>query len=212
MFTGIVEEQGTVAAFERRGEGARLRIACSTVLEDIFEGASICVNGVCLTAVGLEPASFAADVAPETMSRTNLGALRPGSRVNLERPLPAGGRLGGHVVQGHVDGTGEFLDLRALGNDNWWLRIRIPAELDRYLVWKGSIAIDGISLTIASIEDRVLGVTILPHTYQHTTLGSYRPGDRVNLETDILAKYVEKLLARGEGAPLSVEKLREQGF
>lgn len=212
MFTGIVEELGTVESMERRGEGARLRVGCSTVLDDAFTGASIAVNGVCLTAVDLRPGSFSADVAPETMARTNIGNLRPGRRVNLERPMSPSGRLGGHIVQGHVDGTGEFLGLASIGGDNWWLRVGVPEALDRYLVSKGSVAIDGISLTIASIENRVLGVTIIPHTFEKTTLGAYQTGDRVNLETDVLAKYVEKLMtSRGPDA-LTLERLKEQGF
>ena len=208
MFTGIIEELGTVVT-----AGSRLSIRCSTVLSGVAMGDSIAVNGVCLTAADLRPDSFAADLAPETLKRSNLGDLGPGSRVNLERPLAAGGRLNGHIVQGHVDGTGEFLALDSLGADNWWLRIRIPGELDPYLVYKGSIAIDGISLTVASIESGVLSVTIIPHTFRNTTLGGYRPGDRVNLECDILAKHVEKLLQRLDlKQPLTVDKLREQGF
>lgn len=213
MFTGIVEELGTVEALESRAQGARLTVRCSVVREDLREGASIAVNGVCLTATALRPDSFSADLAPETLRLTNLGALRPGSRVNLERPLSPNSRLSGHIVQGHVDGAGEFLSLNALGSDNWWLGIRIPPELDRYLVYKGSIAIDGISLTIAALDSGVLSVAIIPHTYRNTTLGGYRPGARVNLECDILAKHVEKLLQKLELKPsLTVEKLREQGF
>src|SRR5580698_4369733 len=177
MFTGIIEELGTVAAC-----GTRLLVNCSTVLEDAHEGSSIAVNGVCLTALDLTADTFSADLAPETLARTNLGDLRIGSRVNLERPVTPATRLSGHIVQGHVDGTGEMIALEALRDGNWWLKVRVPAELDRYLVFKGSIAIDGISLTIASLEEDVLGVTILPHTYSHTTLGTRRPGDRVNLE------------------------------
>ena len=208
MFTGIIEELGTVVT-----AGTRLSVGCSTVITGASVGDSIAVNGVCLTAAELRPDSFSADLAPETLKRSNLGDLRPGSRVNLERPLSAGGRLNGHIVQGHVDGTGEFLSLDALGDDNWWLRIRIPAELDPYLVYKGSIAIDGISLTVASIESGVLSVTIIPHTFRNTTLAGYRPGARVNLETDILAKHVEKLLQRLDlKQPLTVDKLREQGY
>jgi riboflavin synthase len=208
MFTGIIEELGTVDA-----AAPRLRVRCSTVLADSTEGASIAVNGVCLTAVDLRPDSFAADVAPETLRRSNLGALRPGSRVNLERPLSPTGRLSGHIVQGHVDGTGEFLSLDALGDENWWLRIRVPAELDPFLVYKGSIAIDGISLTIAALEGDVLSVTIIPHTYRNTTLGGYRPGAKVNLECDVLAKHVEKLLRKIDvKSGLTVEKLKEQGY
>jgi len=190
MFTGIIEELGTV---ENLHQG-RLTIRCKTVLADTIEGASIAVNGVCLTAVNLTPASFSADLAPETLRRSNLGDLQPGSHVNLERPLSPSGRLNGHIVQGHVDGTGEFLSLEALGEDNWWLRIRVPTELDHFLVFKGSIAIDGISLTIAALEGDILSVTIIPHTYRNTTLGGYRPGAKVNLECDVLAKHVEKLL------------------
>jgi riboflavin synthase len=208
MFTGIIEELGTVEA-----AAPGLRVRCSTVLEGSPEGASIAVNGVCLTAVDPRPDSFAADVAPETLRRSNLGALRPGSRVNLERPLSPAGRLSGHIVQGHVDGTGEFLSLDALGEENWWLRIRVPPELDPFLVYKGSIAIDGISLTIAALEGDVLSVTIIPHTYRNTTLGGYRPGARVNLECDVLAKHVEKLLRKLDvRAGLTVEKLREEGY
>ena len=213
MFTGIIEELGTVESVVARAAGARLKVRCSTVMEDMTEGASIAVNGVCLTAVDLEPGGFFADMAPETLKRSNLGALRAGSRVNLERPLSPSGRLSGHIVQGHVDGTGEFVSLDALGDENWWLRIRVPAELDPFLVFKGSIAIDGISLTIAELEGDVLSVTIIPHTYRNTTLGGYRTGDRVNLECDVLAKHVEKLLRKLDvKAPLTVEKLRESGY
>jgi riboflavin synthase len=208
MFTGIIEELGSVIS-----AGTRLSIRCSTVLSDAVMGASIAVNGVCLTASELRPDSFAADLAPETLKRSNLGDLHPGSRVNLERPLAPTGRLNGHIVQGHVDGTGEFLALDSLGEDNWWLRIRIPDELDPYLVYKGSIAIDGISLTIAAIDSGVLSATIIPHTFRNTTLGGYRPGARVNLECDILAKHVEKLLRRLDlQKKLTVDKLREQGY
>jgi riboflavin synthase len=164
------------------------------VLEDLKPGSSIAVNGVCLTAVEIGRDAFSADLAPETLRRSNLGDLGPGTSVNLERPLAPTDRLSGHIVQGHVDGTGELLALDQLGDENWWLKIRVPAELDRYLVFKGSIAIDGISLTIASLERDVLAVTIIPHTYQSTTLGTHKPGDRVNLECDVLAKHVEKLL------------------
>jgi len=208
VFTGIIEELGTVEA-----PPPRLRVRCSTVLADSSEGASIAVNGVCLTAVDLRPDSFAADVAPETLRRSNLGALRAGSRVNLERPLSPTGRLSGHIVQGHVDGTGEFLSLDSLGAENWWLRIRVPAELDPYLVYKGSIAIDGISLTIAALEGDVLSVTIIPHTYRNTSLAGYRPGARLNLECDVLAKHVAKLLAKLDTkAGLTIDKLRDQGY
>jgi riboflavin synthase len=195
MFTGIIEELGTVAAC-----GTRLVVTCSTVLEDAQNGSSIAVNGVCLTALDLMRDSFAADLAPETLARTNLGDLRVGSRVNLERPVTPATRLSGHIVQGHVDGTGELIALDQVGelrDGNWWLKVRVPPALDRYLVHKGSIAIDGISLTIATLDDDVLGVTIIPHTYANTTLGSRRAGERVNLEVDVLAKHVEKLIQSG---------------
>ena len=213
MFTGIIEELGTVVAMITRATGARITVRCATVLSDASEGVSIAVNGVCLTALDIRPDSFSADVAPETLRRTNLGALSAGSRVNLERPLSPAGRLSGHIVQGHVDGTGEFLSLEALGDENWWLRVWVPAELDPYLVFKGSIAIDGISLTIAALEGDVLSVTIIPHTFRNTTLGGYKPGARVNLECDVLAKHVEKLMQKLDVKDrLTVEKLRENGF
>ena len=190
MFTGIIEELGTVVS-----AGTRLVIECRTVLSDATEGSSIAVNGVCLTALDLTPNSFAADLAPETLSRTNLGDLVPGGRVNLERPVTPATRLSGHIVQGHVDATADLTALDQLGDGNWWLKLQIPAELDRYLVHKGSIAIDGISLTIAALDGPLLGVAIIPHTYTHTTLSQAKPGTRLNIEVDVLAKHVEKLLA-----------------
>ncbi len=213
MFTGIIEELGTVESVQSRTAGARLKVRCGLVMSDTGEGASIAVNGVCLTAVDPRRDSFCADLAPETLRRSNLGDLRAGSRVNLERPLSPSGRLSGHIVQGHVDGTGEFLGLDELGGENWWLRIRVPAELDPFLVFKGSIAIDGISLTIAALDGDVLSVTIIPHTYRHTTLAGYRAGSRLNLECDVLAKHVEKLVRKLDlKGGLTVEKLREQGY
>ncbi len=173
----------------------RLRVGCKTVLEDLREGASIAVNGVCLTAVEISADSFTADLAPETLRRSNLGDLRAGSRVNLERPVTAVTRLSGHLVQGHVDATGELMSLEPLGDGNYWLRVRVPAELDRYFVEKGSIAIDGISLTIASIEAGVVNITIIPHTFANTTLASAAVGSRMNLEVDVIAKHIEKLMA-----------------
>jgi riboflavin synthase len=213
MFTGIVEEMGTVEALAVRAAGARLTVRCATVMSDMTTGASIAVNGVCLTAIDPRPDSFSADLAPETLRRSNLGDLRAGSRVNLERPLSPAGRLSGHIVQGHVDGTGEFLSLDSLGGENWWLRVRVPAELDPFLVYKGSIAIDGISLTIAALEGDVVSVTIIPHTWKNTTLAGYGRGARVNIECDILAKHVAKLMEKLDvKRPLSVEKLRENGY
>lgn len=213
MFTGIIEELGEVQRIEPRAAGTRLRIGCRTVLRDALEGCSIAVNGVCLTAVELAADGFAADLAPETLRASNLGDVRVGSRVNLERSLVAGGRLDGHIVQGHVDATGELVSLEELGGENWWLRIRIPAAVERYAVYKGSIAIDGISLTIAALDGDLLAVTIIPHTYRNTALGERRPGDRVNLECDIVAKYVERLLGRIEVAgKLTLERMKEMGY
>ncbi|HTM48273.1 MAG TPA: riboflavin synthase [Bryobacteraceae bacterium] len=208
MFTGIVEELGTV-----QRAGPRLRIECQSVLAGAAAGSSIAVNGVCLTAVGLDASGFSADLAPETLRRSNLGYLRPGSKVNLERPLALSDRLSGHLVQGHVDGVGELSSLEALGDDNWWMEVKIPSELDRYLVYKGSIAIDGISLTIAALRGDILAVTIIPHTRQNTNLASRKPGDLLNLECDMLAKHVEKLLAKLEVKPsLTIEKLKDLGY
>ncbi len=191
MFTGIIEEVGKVLA-----PTPRLRIACAGVRSDTVEGSSIAVNGVCLTAVRLEPGSFGADVSPETMMRTNLGDLAEGGVVNLERPISVGERLSGHIVQGHVDATGELLSLEALPDGNWWLRVRVPHDLERYLIHKGSLTIDGISLTIAELKEDIASVAIIPHTYEVTNLHTRNSGDRVNLEVDLIAKYVEKLLSK----------------
>jgi riboflavin synthase len=196
MFTGIIEEVGEVASFEQQDTGARLTITCSGILADAVSGSSIAVNGTCITATDLTPHSFSADLSPETLARTNLACLHSGSLVNLERPLRANSRLDGHFVLGHVDATAEIASLEALGNENWWLRIFIPADLDRYIVSKGSLAIDGISLTVAELDGGVAGFTIIPHTFQNTNLHSRRPGARVNLEVDILAKHLEKLTAK----------------
>jgi riboflavin synthase len=190
MFTGIVEELGAIAA-----AGAHMNVLCREVLQDTREGSSIAVNGVCLTATNVDAAGFWCDLSPETLARTNLGALREGSRVNLERPAAVGDRLSGHIVQGHVDATGEFLSLDALPDGNWWLKVRVPPELDRYLIHKGSLTLDGISLTIASLDDNVAGIAIIPYTYENTVIGSYQSGVRINVEVDLIGKYVEKLLS-----------------
>jgi riboflavin synthase len=215
MFTGIIEEVGAVASLVALGAGSRLEVQAAEVVSDLPIGGSIAVNGVCLTAVEVANGAFAADLSPETLERSNLGDLQPSSRVNLERPLAPTSRLSGHFVQGHVDGTGKFLALEALGDGNWWLRIRVPRGLLRYFVYKGSIAIDGISLTIASLEDDVIGVAVIPHTYQETSLADLRPSARVNLECDVIAKHVERLLQSLDLSPasrLSIEGLREEGF
>ncbi len=194
MFTGIIEEVGVIGALEPRQAGARLSVVCDTVLSDATEGCSISVNGVCLTALDIQADRFHSDLAPETLERSNLGDLRPGSRVNLERPLLPTSRLGGHIVQGHVDATAEIIALDQLGADNWWLRLRVPQNLERYFVEKGSISVDGISLTIAALAGPEVAITIIPHTYEATALAFRRPGDRVNIEVDVIAKHVEKLL------------------
>ncbi|MGC2661249.1 MAG: riboflavin synthase [Bryobacteraceae bacterium] len=193
MFTGIIEALGTVVSLEMKHTGARLRVDCGHLAHDLTPGASIAVNGACLTATDLEAESFSCDLAPETLKRTNLGELRQGAHVNLERPLRANGRLDGHFVLGHVDGTGVIHSVDALGDGNWWLRIAFPQELGRYIVNKGSLAVDGVSLTVAKIDASCVEITIIPHTYAHTSLGAYRPGARVNLEVDMLAKHLEKL-------------------
>jgi riboflavin synthase len=194
VFTGIVEELGAVEALERHKNGARLSIACSRVLSDLTEGASIAVNGVCLTAVAVRTDGFSADLAPETLERSTMGDLNEGDRVNLERPLSLQTRLSGHIVQGHVDGTGTIEALRELGDRNWELIVQVPADLDRFLVYKGSITIDGISLTIASVKDGLVKVAIIPHTYEVTNLAGRKAGDRVNIECDVIAKHVARLL------------------
>jgi riboflavin synthase len=189
MFTGIIEEVGSIAA-----AGSRMRIQCCVVLDDIKAGASIAVNGVCLTAVDIQPDGFWCDLSPETLARTNLGALREGSLVNLERPAAVGDRLSGHIVQGHVDGTAEFLSLDQLPDGNWWLKVRIPGDLDRYVIHKGSVTLDGVSLTVASLIEKVVGIAIIPHTYMNTVMHRYGPGTMINVEVDLIGKYVEKLM------------------
>ncbi len=197
MFTGIIEELGQVLALEPKPAGARLVVGCSTIIQDAAIGASIAVNGACLTAVELASHHFTADLAPETLKRTNLGDLTAGCMVNLERPLRANARLDGHFVLGHVDATAALTELRSLGADNWWLTIRVPEPLTRYIVEKGSLAVDGISLTVAGIQGDLVSFTIIPHTYSNTTLHGYKVGSRVNLEVDILAKHLEKLTGKG---------------
>jgi riboflavin synthase len=194
MFTGIVEETGAVLAFEKGATGARLEIAAAAVLSDLELGGSIAVNGCCVTAVEISATGFRADLSPETLDKTNLRDLAAGARVNLERPLLPSSRLSGHFVQGHVDATGELLGIDAVGDENWKLRVRAPRELMGYLVYKGSVAIDGISLTIAALDGDVIEAAIIPHTFHATNLSARKAGDRVNLEVDILAKYVARQL------------------
>src|SRR5215212_5768088 len=194
MFTGIIEELGSVRSIEERGENARIVIAASVVTEGTNHGDSIAVNGVCLTALDIHPDSFAADVSRETLSRSTLGRLRPGAPLNLERAVTPATRLGGHIVQGHVDARGQFAGVEDHG-ESWTVRIAYPKEIARYLVFKGSVAVEGISLTIAGLSDDYFEVAVIPKTWEITNLSQLKPGDAVNIEVDVLGKYVEKLLA-----------------
>ena len=194
MFTGIVEELGTVTALDHGVDSARLTIHGPLVTGDAEHGASIAVNGVCLTVVEHGEGAFTVDVMAETLRRSSLGVLRAGDRVNLERAMAASGRFGGHVVQGHVDGTGT-ISARTPG-DRWEVvEVTLPAELTPYLVEKGSVTVDGVSLTVVDVGDSAFSVSLIPTTLELTTLGTKRVGDPVNLEVDVLAKYVERLLA-----------------
>ena len=197
MFTGIIEELGSVRSVEERGENARIVIAAQLVTEGTNHGDSIAVNGVCLTALDITPESFAADVSRETLSRSTLGRLQPGAPVNLERAVTPATRLGGHIVQGHVDARGTFTGVENHG-ESWTLRIAYPKEIARYLVFKGSVAVEGISLTIAGLTDEHFEIAIIPKTWEVTNLSHLQPGDAVNIEVDILGKYIEKLLAADE--------------
>ena len=193
MFTGIIEELGRVRKVEMSLENARIVIEAHMVIEDTKHGDSIAVNGVCLTALDLTPDSFAADVSRETLDRTTLGQLEPGAPVNLERAVTPATRLGGHIVQGHVDARGEFVSAIDHGG-SWTVRIRYPSEIARYLVFKGSVAVEGISLTIANLADDYFEIAIIPKTWEVTNFSQLRPGDAVNLEVDVIAKYVERIL------------------
>ncbi len=195
MFTGIVEEIGTVRALEERDGGVYLQVGATIVCDDLRLGDSVSVNGVCLTVTQYDAAAFTVGLAPETLRRTNLGDLRAGGGVNLERAVAAGGRMGGHYVQGHVDGTGEIVAARPEG-DSLWMTFRAPADLLPYLVVKGFVAIDGISLTITERRDDTFSVALVAYTQSAVTLAGKLPGDRVNLEVDVIAKYVESLLRR----------------
>ena len=221
MFTGIIEHLGRIDALEKLPGGARLRVDAGPLAASLAISASIAVNGCCLTAVEIAGNIFTADLSAETLRCTSLGEMKSGARVNLERPLTAGKELGGHFVQGHVDGIGRVTRLAPAGpgctyspanNDgHWWLGVRVPAEIERYVAMKGSIAIDGISLTVAGISNgtvrrqggSIIETAIIPFTYSHTNLQSLAPDDAVNLEVDILAKYVERLLDSRENAASS---------
>jgi riboflavin synthase len=194
MFTGIIEELGSVRSIEERGENARIVINATVVTEGTNHGDSIAVNGVCLTALDIHHDSFAADVSRETLLRSTLGSLKPGAPVNLERAVTPATRLGGHMVQGHVDARGTFAGVESHG-DSWTLRIAYPPDIARYLVFKGSVAVEGISLTIANLTDDYIEIAIIPKTWEVTNLSHLAPGDPVNLEVDVIGKYVERLLS-----------------
>ena len=216
MFTGMVEELGTIRAIRRGASSAVLSIGAGTILDDLKVGDSVAVNGVCLTATQVDGGGFTADVMHETLDRSSLARLAPGDKVNLERAMAAGGRFGGHIVSGHIDATGTITDRRRDDNAVWYT-VSAPAALLRYVVEKGSIAIDGISLTVAAVEADRFSVSVIPHTAAATVLGGKRPGDPVNLEADLIGKYVEKLLRPVQAPParrsaLSLEFLAEHGF
>ena len=214
MFTGIVEEVGCISRIEQRGENRRITITARHAPKELGTGHSVAVSGVCLTALDIKPDSFCADLAPETWARTSFSRLREGALVNLELPMKADGRFGGHVVQGHVDGVGKMIQLERIENsDNWWLHIEIPEDVEKYTVFKGSISVEGISLTVARLDHNRCTIAIIPHTVEMTNLNSLKPGDPVNLEADLIAKYVEKMMQReSQQSDLTIEELVEQGF
>jgi riboflavin synthase len=214
MFTGIIEELGAVAGLEQNAKGARIKVSAQIVTQNTAEGDSISVNGVCLTALDVRADSFAADVSGETLRRSTLRRLKTGAKVNLERAVMPSTRLGGHIVQGHVDATGEFQAAVREG-DFWTVRIGYPPAIGRYLVDKGSVSVEGISLTVAQLTERWFEIAVIPKTWQLTNLSTLKKGDAVNLEADIIAKYVERILLSGgekAGAGITLEKLRESGF
>jgi riboflavin synthase len=214
MFTGLIEEVGKVRSVTAQNGTQRIVISTAQVTRELKTGDSVSVSGVCLTALDLTSDSFSADLAAETVARTSLSRLAPGSLVNLELPTKADSRLGGHVVQGHVDGVGKLITLERIdGRDDWELVVELPGQLAKYVVHKGSISIEGISLTVANIEDDRISVAVIPHTYQATNLKSLKPGDPVNIEVDVLAKYAEKIaLGNSESGQITVERLLREGF
>jgi len=214
MFTGIIEEVGHVTRLQQGGGTRHLTVTSNDLVRQLKQGDSIAVSGVCLTAVDLKPESIGFDLAEETWNRTSFSRIKEGALVNLELPMRADGRFGGHIVQGHVDGTGSFVSLDPIrGAEDYWLHIEIPSELARYVIHKGSLSIEGISLTVAKIEGTAVTVAIIPHTIHMTNLKSLKPGDPVNLEVDMIAKYVEKMM-QGESANSSItfERLVSEGF
>ncbi len=217
MFTGIIEELGTIQTLTNARDGARIIVHAPTILSDAKIGDSIAVNGVCLTVVEMSASTFVADVSAETLRRTSLKQMRVGSNVNLERPMTPSARFGGHIVQGHVDAMGEFASAQQEG-DGWNVQIKFPSELGKYIVEKGSITVDGISLTVANLGDDWFEIAVIPHSWKVTNLSTLRRGDAVNLEVDIIAKYVERMLtgyvpqSQPTKSSLSLEKLAEMGY
>src|SRR6201987_404819 len=211
MFTGIVEEVGRVTKIEQRGENRRITITAEPTPKELGTGNSVSVSGVCLTALDIKPGSFCADFAPETWVRTSFSRIHEGALVNLELPMKADGRFGGHVVQGHVDGVGKLVAFdRISDSENWWLEIELPDEVEKYTVYKGSLSIEGISLTVAKLEKNRCTIAIIPHTVVMTNLNSLKPGDPVNLEADLIAKYVEKMMkSERSGNSFTIEELVE---
>jgi riboflavin synthase len=214
MFTGIIEEVGRITSITNENDNRRLTVSASHLLKELKKGDSIAVSGVCLTAVEITPQSFAADLAEETWNLTSFSRIKPGALVNLELPMRADGRFGGHIVQGHVDGTGTFIALGEIpGADNYSLRIEIPPDLARYVIFKGSLSIEGISLTVAKVEGAQVTVAVIPHTTEMTNLKSLKPGDPVNLEVDMIAKYVEKMMQDDStNSSITIERLVQEGF
>ena len=215
MFTGIIEELGKITALEKHAGGAKLKIAAKIVTDQTAEGDSIAVNGVCLTALNITASEFSADVSQETLRRSTLGSLKMNSKVNLERAVTPSTRLGGHIVQGHVDGRGNFLQAKQDG-DFWTVRVGFPADISQYLVYKGSVSVEGISLTIANLADDYFEVAVIPKTWELTNLSSLTAGDAVNLEVDVIAKYVERMMLYGKAerktASITMEKLHDLGY
>lgn len=213
MFTGIVEEVGHIMHIDHRGENRRITIAAQRAPKELKTGDSVSVSGVCLTALDIKPGSFCADLAPETWARTSFSRICEGALVNLELPMKADGRFGGHIVQGHVDDVGKLVSFdRISDSENWWLEIELPGEVEKYTVFKGSITIEGVSLTVAKLAKNRCTIAIIPHTVEMTNLHSLRPGDPVNLEADLIAKYVEKMMRGSAESTLTIEDLVEQGF
>ena len=212
MFTGLIEEVGKVVALEGRGESRRLTVSAPRLGRELKKGGSIAVSGVCLTAVDLKRGRFSADLALETLRRTSLGRLAPGTLVNLELPMKHGQRMGGHIVQGHVDGVGELVELKKNPRaDDYTLKVRVPRELMKYIVFKGSVALEGISLTVAAVEEGTITVAIIPHTHTATNLHALRHGDPLNIEVDVLAKYAAQML-RAQQSNVTLDRLLAEGF